>query len=71
MPVRWPRPVARADSADGALLLFREVMRRVNPRLKRRGEGLGFGLGAKGHDVLVEAHLPLGFCHFFYQDLHC
>lgn len=40
-------------------------MRRMNARLQGIGESLGFGLGAKGHDMLVKAHLPLGFCHFF------
>ncbi|EPJ96565.1 hypothetical protein CFII68_05214 [Pseudomonas sp. CFII68] len=46
-------------------------MGREDPRLQSVGEGLGFGLGTEGDDVLVKAYLPLGFCHFFYQDLHC
>jgi hypothetical protein len=46
-------------------------MGRSDARLQGIGESLGFGLGAKGHDMLVKTYLPLGFCHFFYQDLHC
>jgi hypothetical protein len=45
-------------------------MGRVQSRFKGIGESARFGFAAKGNGVLVQTDLPLGFCQFFYQDLH-
>lgn len=58
-------------SARSALLLVWKLMGGVEPRFEGLREGAGFGFAAESHSMLVEADLPLGFSHFFYQDLHC
>ena len=64
-------PGLRTDSASGALLVVGNLMRGVQTCFKCAGERAGFGFATERHRVLVQADLPLGFCHFFYQDLHC
>jgi hypothetical protein len=59
------------DSASSALLMVGNLMRGVQARFKGSGEGTRFGFAAERHSMLVQADLPLGFSHFFYQDLHC
>jgi len=60
------------DSASSALLLvFSNLMRGLQSRFKGAGESASFGFAAECDDVLVQTDLPLGFCQFFYQDLHC
>jgi hypothetical protein len=59
------------DSASSALLLGGNLMRGLQARFKGTSEGASFGLATERHGVLVQADLPLGFSHFFYQDLHC
>ena len=75
MPGRWQRRRLKTEtkaSADSALLAgIGNLMGSVQTRFEGAGEGQRFGLTAEGHGVLVETNLPLGLCHFFYQDLHC
>lgn len=60
-----------ANSASGALLAIGELMRGLQARFEDAGESPGLGFAAESDGVLVETDLPLGCCHFFYQDLHC
>ena len=71
MPGRWPKPRFETDLASGTLLTVGELMRGEKPRFKSTGEGARFSFAAERDGVLVETDLPLGCCHFFYQDLHC
>ena len=59
------------DSASSTLLMVGNLMGCVQARFEGAGEGASFGFAAECHSMLVQADLPLGFCHFFYQDLHC
>jgi hypothetical protein len=60
------------SSAGGALLAgFGDSVGRAESRFEGASEGQSLGFTAKGYDMLVQAHLPLGLCHLFYQDLHC
>lgn len=67
--IYWSQPLASAGSA--LLVGIGNLMGRVQARFEGASEGQGFGFTAECHGVLVKANLPLGFCHFFYQDLHC
>jgi hypothetical protein len=58
-------------SASSALLLDGNLMRGLQARFKGAGEGASFGFATERHSMLVQADLPAGCCHFFYQDLHC
>jgi len=71
MPGRWPKQRRDEDSASGTLLAVWDFMRGEKPRFKGAGESERFSFAAERDGVLVQADLPLGCCHFFYQDLHC
>jgi hypothetical protein len=47
-----------------------DLVRGVYARFKKACERQGFSFASERHGMLVQANLPLGFCHFFYQDLH-
>ena len=71
MPGHWRKPRFERDSAGSALRVKGgDWVRGLNACFKGAHEISGFGFAAEGYRMLVQADLPLGFCQFFYQDLH-
>lgn len=71
MRAQWRKPRSEKVSASSAVLVNRHGVRGVQARFKGSGKGAGFGFAAEVDHVLIQKDLPLGFCQFFYQDLHC
>ena len=75
MPGHWrkPRPERERLASAGSAVLAQvgNLMGRVQARFEGASEGPCFGLTAERHGMLIEPDLPLGLCHFFYQDLQC
>ena len=46
------------------------LVRGLDAGFKGTRESASFCFAAEGDCMLVQTDLPLGFCQFFYQDLH-
>ena len=46
------------------------LVRGLDTGFKGTRESASFCFAAERHSMLVKTDLPLGFCQFFYQDLH-
>ena len=71
MPGRRRKPRFEKESAGSTLCVEGgKLVRGVDTCFKNTRESASFCFAAEGDCMLVQTDLPLGFCQFFYQDLH-
>ena len=61
----------RPESAGSTLRVEDgDLVRGLDAGFEGTRESASFCFAAERHSMLVKTDLPLGFCQFFYQDLH-